>query len=287
MVSLTGRTCNTIPCRSVTWPEFSDYCKRTYHPISGAAMNLLATRFCEGFASVEAIFARKIFAIKDSEVMASAKEKFENVFTILGKADPMDCELQHFGSQGNGGYQVCMNKIRVLSDVPDKPCVIYSVGSGGEFSFEEAMERLAPQCEVHVFDCFRKVTELEHDKRIPKTKNTFFHDWCMGEGSGSRNEKWLSAAEIMSELGHRRLDILKMDIEGSEFSAMPGLLNSLRGDALPRLILMETHYFTVRPSSSDWRDFWFGLKKMGYRVANKEMNPWNNCCADWTLVRVV
>ena len=31
-------------------------------------------------------------------------------------------------------------------------CLIYSVGSNGQFTFEAALNEVAPKCEVHVFD---------------------------------------------------------------------------------------------------------------------------------------
>jgi hypothetical protein len=50
------------------------------------------------------------------------------------------------GSTADGGKLICdLGRLR-------PPCVIYSLGSQGDYSFERDMLRLT-QCEVHTFDC--------------------------------------------------------------------------------------------------------------------------------------
>jgi FkbM family methyltransferase len=46
-------------------------------------------------------------------------------------------------------------------------------------------------------------------------------------------------ATLMNDLGHQRLDIVKMDIEGAEIEAIPDLLQS---SILPGQLLVEFHY---------------------------------------------
>jgi hypothetical protein len=45
---------------------------------------------------------------------------------------------------------------------------------------------------------------------------------------------------IATELGHNRIDVLKLDIEGAEYEVIPQIL---AGELLPVQLLVEFHYF--------------------------------------------
>ena len=57
--------------------------------------------------------------------------------------------LERFGNHGDGGKMVC-DAAGVLNARDD--CLIVSVGSNGDVSFEEAMRTFNLQCEVHIYD---------------------------------------------------------------------------------------------------------------------------------------
>jgi hypothetical protein len=89
------------------------------------------------------------------------------------------------------------------------PCVVYSLGSNGDVSFEKDVLSQTP-CEVHTFDCtIDKVSILD-------AKRHFFHKLCIGKPRPS-TESFQSLHTIMRRLNHIKLSMLKMDIEGSEF----------------------------------------------------------------------
>src|SRR5690606_15464557 len=69
--------------------------------------------------------------------------------------------------------------------------------------------------------------------------------------------------EIVQENGHTAIDVLKMDIEGSEYAVMEGILNS--GIAIKQ-ILVETHerFFTDGKAKGDL--FFKQLYQKGYRI---------------------
>ncbi|CAE8741698.1 unnamed protein product [Polarella glacialis] len=64
------------------------------------------------------------------------------------------CEFaQRIGNIGDGGKWVC-DPERITKQVNSGgSCLVYSVGSNGQFGFEEGVLRdISPSCEVHVFD---------------------------------------------------------------------------------------------------------------------------------------
>ena len=70
--------------------------------------------------------------------------------------------VQRFGNEGDGGKSVC--DAQTTLDRHSNDCVIVSVGSNGDVSFEEGMRALHPSCDVHIYDPF--VTP-EQAARIP------------------------------------------------------------------------------------------------------------------------
>mmetsp|Transcript_17081 Transcript_17081/g.53349 ORF Transcript_17081/g.53349 Transcript_17081/m.53349 type:complete len:311 (+) Transcript_17081:69-1001(+) len=81
-------------------------------------------------------------------------------------------------------------------------CVVYSFGSRKEVSFERRVVELAPSCEVHVFD---------RTAPVRPGPNVFYHCIYLA-GDGER-----SLPRIMRSLGHSHIDLLKMDVEATEW----------------------------------------------------------------------
>ena len=59
------------------------------------------------------------------------------------------------------------------------PCVLYSIGSNGDSSFEQQMMRRA-SCEIHTFDPFLDDATKE---AMRGSAGSIFHDWGAGEHS--------------------------------------------------------------------------------------------------------
>lgn len=93
------------------------------------------------------------------------------------------------------------------------PCIVYSIGSNNEFSFEEQVRIVAPGCEIHTFDPTVKETG----------EGKAFYDQYHGTyglaGVDSDKGKFpvRSIESIMKELNHNYIDYLKVDIEGFEW----------------------------------------------------------------------
>ena len=123
------------------------------------------------------------------------------------------------GTYGDGIKWIC--GIRDLTEA----CVVYSFGSGPDGQFELAM-LAQTQCEVHVFDPTIRAGHITlNDPRMR------FHNFgvagkdgvmmLQNHGGGPHFPRdALTLPTIMRRLNHTFVDVLKMDIEGSEVAVI-------------------------------------------------------------------
>jgi len=122
------------------------------------------------------------------------------------------------GKIGDGGKWVC-GQHTLLQQAG---CVVYSIGSAGETSFEqEVLARTL--CTLHAFDPTLTAQQAKEVAAVVGDRN--FHSVGLGVDDGrlgTMPTKKLST--IMKDLGHEWVDVLKMDIEGGEWQVLKGLL---------------------------------------------------------------
>lgn len=147
----------------------------------------------------------------------------------------------------------------VLLDCLDADSICYCAGVGEDATFDLGLiERVG--CDVHAFDPTPRA--IEYVKSIAAENEKFhFHPW----GVWSRNEtmKFYAPAKahhvshsilnlrdqsdyfeapcrsiqsIMEDLGHDRIDLLKLDIEGAEYEAAGAMLDA---GIFPTLLCLE------------------------------------------------
>ena len=123
----------------------------------------------------------------------------------------------------DGGWDVCEDLIPTSS----QPCVVYSIGIEHDTSFDEDFVRRYPWCTVYAFDPtierktgddfsasvkFFNIGLGPNDVGLAKMTDGTIRDdpnfvgWSM-----------MRLGTIMKMLGHEHVDVLKMDIEGSEW----------------------------------------------------------------------
>ena len=146
----------------------------------------------------------------------------------------------------------------------DSSSIVYSVGVGGEISFDLALiERFG--LTVHAFDPTpRSVAWM---KKVEVPAEFVFHPYGLAaydgtlsfyaprkdsschftpvhrHGREARNERVDCPVKrlqtLTQELGHDRIDLLKIDIEGGEYEVLPDILDS----GIPiRQLLLEFHH---------------------------------------------
>lgn len=133
------------------------------------------------------------------------------------------------------------------------PLTVYSFGVGEDLSFSEAILGAYPGAEVFAFDPTPKAIAYVKKHALSQNSRFHFYPYGISDENGMetfylpKNTNYVSGSvvgydgvdpeqaldvemktldTIMRELGHDCIDILKMDIEGSEFKVVPYILNA-------------------------------------------------------------
>ena len=153
-----------------------------------------------------------------------------------------DYEIEHVYCGKAVGFQVVPSLLEGREDF-----VAYSFGIGFDYSFElELAEKY--DMEVYAFDPSPEVVKEMESKELPKKLKYYayglsdkdalktFYLPSSGMDYSEHFAPWTSSTKIqmqvrrlstlMKQFGHDRLDLLKMDVEGSEFMALPDILES-------------------------------------------------------------
>lgn len=157
---------------------------------------------------------------------------------------------------GYGGFYIDPT---IISD----DAIIYSFGIGTDISFDLDIILKHPHTRIFGFDPTPKSIDWISHQTLPenfkfypfgigvKTEKVTFNlpknkDFVSGsiynhhlvDHTNTVEVQLKSFQDIVHELGHTKIDVLKMDIEGSEYAVMEDILNS---GILITQILVETH----------------------------------------------
>ncbi len=151
---------------------------------------------------------------------------------------------ERVGRLGDGGKWVC--GLRYL--LQTRPCLVYSLGSAGDASFEEQLLSRTP-CDVHTFDPnLSAETQAQMQASLPDLN---FHAVGLGRSSGplkSLSDGGMhSFEEVMAALGHAWVDVLKVDIEGHEWDMFLDFYDNPDAHLPATQLLVEFHW----PGSAD------------------------------------
>jgi len=174
---------------------------------------------------------------------------------------PYSCAEEFVGWYGDGWKWVCGARALPASD-----CVVYSFGGSSNTQFDIDFARRTA-CEVHTFDMVC-AHHCPYGECYP-TGNTC-HEIALGVADGvpcsrcGNGTRTLSLPSIMRELGHHKLDVLKLDIEGGEADVLNALLDA---DGMRNVgqLLLEWHV-------KDWPKMRRRLEQHGFVLFHKEHN---------------
>ena len=192
----------------------------------------------------------------------------------------IDTTFDHvrFGSE-YGGWNVVVSELSPRS-------VVYSFGVGLDISFDLALiDRYG--LTVHAFDPTPKSVDWIRQQKLPpeflmypcalassdgsltlyppENPDHVSHS-VVPRGSSSNNGLTVPAkrlSTIMRELGHDTIDVLKMDIEGSEYDVIRDFLSA---KIYPRQILVEFHHRFTGFGVAATQEAVAALEKNGYRL---------------------
>lgn len=147
-------------------------------------------------------------------------------------------QMVRLGNIVDGGWDVCHD----VQFRPKHPCIVYSIGISWDFSFDEDIANTYG-CDVFSFDPSMDTDDFRYSDRI------MFYNVGLGAKVSEitvKDSKWKikNLQTIMKELGHtdKRIDVLKIDIEGHERQSLPEIIDS---GALKNVVqlCMETHSY--------------------------------------------
>jgi FkbM family methyltransferase len=176
-----------------------------------------------------------------------------------------------------GGWTICTE----AGLGPDS--VIYSVGVGEDISFDLGLIQKFG-CTVLAFDPTPRSIDWLKTQDLPQQFQ--FFPWGLGETDGlasfaaptnARHVSYSSAAlkgrtvqcevyrlsTLMRKVGHEKIDLLKMDIEGSEYVVIEDILTD---NVRPRQLLTEFHHGMYGIARAKTAIALQRLNTMGYRI---------------------
>ena len=154
---------------------------------------------------------------------------------------------RRYGGIPDGGKTMCDPKCTLNRT----SCLVYSFGVADNCHFEHQLWKEHPNCELHLFDPTPSVSNNFNGRNICNRPagdtRMYFHPWGLGGYEKSvvleRQRVNLSPlSDVMRRLGHegRILDVLKVDVEGSEYDAFKYLFDKSELPAI-HLLLLEGH----------------------------------------------
>lgn len=185
-----------------------------------------------------------------------------NVFWQVHYEPTFSClDSGRIGNVGEGGKWVC-DPYKLTQQVKEgRGCLVYSVGSNGDYSFEKSVhDTISDGCEIHTID----MNPWSAYTTIAPPAYVKYHEYTVGLPPST------PVSSIVRDMGHsnKTIDLFKIDCEGCEWSSF----RSWFGEGVHiRQIQVELHGEGTK-GVDGVHDFFQFLFDQGYVVFNKEPN---------------
>ena len=195
-----------------------------------------------------------------------------------------ELNIKRFGEEGYG-FAVCCDKYD-----ENKNITVYSFGIGEDLSFSQELSDRFEHCEIYAFDPTPKAIRYVEKYDKSRLKKFQFFNYGLSNKSGNirfylpKNPKYVSGSEyrissvnedesiqvemrtlkqLMNMSGHNHVDLLKMDIEGSEFDVIPQFLCE---GILPEQICVELHDRLMQDGQKKRKELLRLMYEYGYKL---------------------
>ena len=145
---------------------------------------------------------------------------------------------KRFGNKMGGGYKLCLDPPLLQKG---KKCVALSFGIQNDFSFDDDIGTIL-NCTVHSFD-----PSIRHQE-YARSNNTYFHNIGVGAANYKTSNGWpmYRFSDIRKMLGYGVIDIVKLDIEDSDWPVLRDIVKSGEASMFIKQIALEMHSITFR-----------------------------------------
>lgn len=208
----------------------------------------------------------KVLAMSPNFCSDQLNQKFASFFQCHYEPDFVCLHEERIGIQGDGGKWIC-DPHRITENVESGGrCLVYSIGSNDDFSFEESVHKSIHQnCEIHTFD-------FGDFAAGAKAAGVTYHKYGLGtDETDSHGNVLKSLSTVIEELGHqnRVIDIFKIDCEGCEWSTVQSWFEAeVKHNVTIRQIQVELHDTTPKNKHA----FFDRMYEHGYVIFHKEPN---------------
>jgi len=188
-------------------------------------------------------------------------------------------DIQRVGRLGDGGKWVCgmslyesrearfapaitQHKTRIRSET-----IIYSFGVNDESTFEAEMLSRIPSAHIFAFD----FSVEDFGPQLSPSHASRAHFSQVGLGAKDepfRTPQFFMLSTLMAQNNHSYVDILKIDIEGSEYTALDSFMNSCDAAGIMPVgqIMIELHLVDDQHVNFDrFTKWWERLEAFGLR----------------------
>ncbi len=197
---------------------------------------LIAAGAAVAVAILGAVARNQIKVYRGRQARAAAALQRDALFEMLRPVALVNCQLQRFGEQHDGGYLLCGNLLGGAQSG-------YSYGISGydKWGCDISTTLHFP---VHQYDCFNTT------QPVCSSGATVFHAECVGDTTETREGRVFDTVTNQMAKngdGSKRI-VLKMDVEGAEWDSLP----SVPDEVLRRIDQMAVEFHWMLDEQSHW-----------------------------------
>lgn len=194
-------------------------------------------------------------------------------------------DIQRIGRLGDGGKWVCgmslyeaqpAEAVAQHSLHPPPRTIIYSFGVNDESTFEAEMLSRIPSAQVFAFDFSVEDFGPQIRGSSDASRAHFFKVGLGAADDTVKSPPFYTLSTLMAQNNHSYIDILKIDIEGSEYTALDSFMDScdVNGGVMPiGQVMIELHLVDDQHVNFDrFTKWWERLEGFGMRPTWLEVN---------------